>query len=551
MRRSLPLLGLTLGLATACAADPDSSRHESAAGAAVQAMMGGADSNPTQAIDPLAQQRALLDSVLAMPSLPGAPGFEAHRAELVARAKGEPVVFVRTPRSASSMEGSADPEMAGLMGATEQYGAVRQALKRHAGRHARLREMLLREGYLYSENPDQAFALLSLVGPQHLFEEDEIWIHRGEQVMHAKRSRSGYVFTDGPHAGEKASLMHLDRVGTGPVPAALHRDLRSLKYRLHFDEARVEHMTESRLVMRLRYGEHWVRSVVRSVDARLELEAELVEPELRPEVDVARQQSAERQASLQSLREAMAQQVTERLPFDEPKTEFDQEDGTLRNLWRGAYLAGHKQFEYNWDTYRVFSADGVPMVPQVCIDFIVDTFERASGTWWNSASAAPGRQIGGLDLRELAGAKLRRNEYFVTFAREHSEWFDVLELAPEQRVAMGNKSKFFAKLSEQVDDFQSGDVVLIHGYTPWDDERPHSHAFMIYETDPITRMPILIAGNAGPANLWSMETEARRAPLRSIRYRVRPKQEWLSEVLLPPVARDEPLPLLRRPRSGG
>jgi hypothetical protein len=539
------LLGLFLA---ACAGGSSPSRAHPEAGVLPE-RASRRESSLSAPVDPPAPKRELLERVLLTPALPGAPGFEARRSELVARAKGEPVVFVRTPALARSSDGKDDAELDAFRATSHHYGAVSQALRRHAGQYARLREMMLREGYLYAEDPDRAFALLSLVGPQHLFEEQEIWIHRGEQLMHARRKGSHYVYVDGPHAGDHATLMHLDRVGTGPVPPALHRDLRSLRYRLHFDQAHVVHLTEDYLVLELRYGEHWITSVVRADGARPELVAELVSPGIRAEVEAARARNIARQASHQSLREAIGDQVAEKLPFDEPKTELGQEDGTLRDLWRLAYLAGHRQYDYNLDTYRVFTEDGAPKVPQVCIDFIVDTFERASGTWWNDASGQPERQVGGLDLREFGRAQLRRTDYFVTFARQHADWFEVRELSESEQVEMGNKRRFFAALARHVDDYQSGDVVLIRGMTPWDEEQPHTHAFMIYETDPITRIPILVAGNAGPANLWSWETEARRTPLRTVRFRVRPRQNWLGRTLLPPVARDVPPPLVPRART--
>ncbi len=487
-----------------------------------------------------------VERVLSTPGLPGAPGFEARRAELVARAKGEPVLFVRTPRYASELRGIEDPELERFSKARGHYGAVARLLERHAGNYAQLRALLLREGYLYSENPNGAFALLSQVGPQHLFGDPEIWIQRGERLMHAERRGSAYVYTDGPHQGEGATLVHLDRIGTGTVPPALHRDLRSLKYRLHFDEARVAHITETHLVLQLRYGEEWVTSLARAEGARLELEAELVEPERRPQVEAAKAANAAHQAALQRLRQAMADQVSERLPFDEPKTELGQEDGRLRGVWRGAYLAGHREYRYNEDTYRVFSSAGAPLVPQVCIDFVVDTFERASGTWWNPAPAPRQRQVGALDWRETVATNLRRTDSFIAFAREQRDGFEVLEVPKAQQIRMGEAPRFFGDLARRVDDFQAGDIVLVRGFTPWDEEEQHSHAFVIYETDPLTRMPILVAGNAGPANLWSWETEARRTPRRTVRYRIRPKAAWLSRVVQAPTERDEPPLLLRR-----
>jgi hypothetical protein len=144
---------------------------------------------------------------------------------------------------------------------------------------------------------------------------------------------------------------------------------------------------------------------------------------------------------------------------------------------------------------------------------------------------------------------MRRTQSFVKFAQEHDEWFDVLELDDEERIAMGDKDRFFRNLAERSEDFQAGDVVLVHGMTPWDEEKAHSHIMFIYETDPMTGVPILVAGNAGPANLWSWETEARRTPARSIRQRIRPRTDGLDAHLLAPRSELVAAELLPLPRQ--
>src|SRR5690606_11641206 len=85
---------------------------------------------------------------------------------------------------------------------------------------------------------------------------------------------------------------------------------------------------------------------------------------------------------LTRLREVIYEQIAEGLPFDEPKTEYGQQDGKLRQEWLWAYRRGDSRFVFNEDQYHVFDARGRPRVPQVCIDFIRDTYERASGSWY-------------------------------------------------------------------------------------------------------------------------------------------------------------------------
>src|SRR5262249_27967011 len=149
---------------------------------------------------------------------------------------------------------------------------------------------------------------------------------------------------------------------------------------------------------------------------------------------------------LEPLRAVIREQVDESLPFDEPKTEDGQQDGKLRPEWRTAYLQGRSQYEFNGDQYWVFDRNGRPHVPQVCIDFIADTFERTSGTWWRSRNELRERVVGRLNLDSLALENKRSVEQFIAFATAHPEWFDVYTPPPEQRVPLRNREKFFAAL---------------------------------------------------------------------------------------------------------
>ncbi len=73
-----------------------------------------------------------------------------------------------------------------------------------------------------------------------------------------------------------------------------------------------------------------------------------------------------------------------------------------------------------------------------------------------------------------------------------------------------------------------GDIVVLRGRAKWDEYAVvHTHTFFIYESDPVTGVPILIAGNAGRPRLLTWDTEMERAPRRSIRHRIRPNTEWL------------------------
>jgi hypothetical protein len=487
-----------------------------------------------------AQLRAYQDAelkikaALATADLGGAVGFEKHRAAMVARAKSEPVVFVRTPQVEEVPEG-VESLRAAFESTDFPWKELKQLRSRFERRPELARQILLREGYLYTEKADHAFTLVSQIKPKHLFAEERIWVHRGPWLMHAVRGEEGdYTFLDGPEQGKKVRLLHLDRVGSGEqVPKPLHRDFRGLRYRLFFERARITHLAEEQIVADLRYGRHWVPTLLKSDGARLDLVAEMIPPEHAAEIAETRALLERKARAVSLLRDAMRAQIDEGLPFDEPKTEEGQQDGTLRRLWRSAYFGGRTAFSFNEDRYPVFDEEGRARVPQVCIDFMVDTFQRASGSWWQPKSAPTReRTQGKLDLKEFEkDDQLRRTNGFLSFAREHEAWFDVLTFPKTVRLQLGYKPTFFRWLEKQADHFEPGDIVFIRGFTPWDEAEEHSHTFFIYESDPLTGVPIAIAGNAGPANLWSWETEARRTPNRTVRDRVRPKIEWLESFL--------------------
>jgi hypothetical protein len=207
-------------------------------------------------------------------------------------------------------------------------------------------------------------------------------------------------------------------------------------------------------------------------------------------------------------------------------------------------------FAYNGDRYEVYDPDGRPLTPQVCVDYLTDTLERASGTWFRGRRELPGREVGKLDFDrfdEVDRSLLRQVPYFVDFARLKADMFDVYDVPPQDHyINMGNAERFYGHLVRNADRFANGDIVVIRGKTPWDRRKQHYHSFFIYESDPVTGIPLVVSGNAGKPSLRSWETEARRTPKRSIRHRLRPKTEWLESILSqsPP---ERPLPLAKGP----
>lgn len=543
LRRSSPLRWVALGAALAAVgafgffkslgADgsdvhiPEAAAHTEPRPDAEEAAQAAAARERRECLDRAAKLRAQAPSS-------GTPALDTNRVELLLRTKLEPVIFTRPPEYEAAVSGKS--LRAGFQKSKYPSTLLHTLTPAFRIRPELGREVLLRNGYLYAEEPEQAFALVHHVRAEHLYDDERIWIQRGDQTLHAERTKDGkYRYLDGSLRGKEVSLVLFDRIGTGVVPPALHRDLRSLQYRLHFDRMDSLHVTDEHIVADLKYGGTVVPSVIEADGPRLELACEAPPPGADDDLALYRERGARKLRVVQALRQAMREQIDEGLPFDEPYREWGQQDGVLRYKWRDAYFAGKRRFELNGDDYYVYDLQGHPKLPQVCIDFLTDTLERASGTWWAPLGSTPKRIVGGLDFDTLNNPVLRRASAFVEHAHEHPERFDVYDTPPEQQIPFWRKQAFTEYLLKNVEKFTAGDIVLIRGHTNFEKkwERPimHYHSFFIYENDPVSGIPIAIVGNAGVPALRVWNTEMRRTPRRSIWHRIRPQLHWLESLV--------------------
>lgn len=476
-------------------------------------------------------------ALLAMPSLPGAPELEARRAETFARAKADPVLFVRAPVP-KKLHGEAEQRRHALFDASEPVKALYESYPALQRRRDLARELLLSEGYLYAAWPPFASALSNLVRPEDLFHEPILYVQRGAETLRAKlrqdRTGASYTYLDGPEPGARVKLFLYDRVAADPAALAspLHRDVGKLRAELGFEEMKVEHLSEEHVVAELRYGDVFVPTVLQAQGAALSLECESIPPASRARVLAVRDENLSRGRILEKLRAVITEQVEEALPFDEPKTEVGQQDGKLRQQWVWAYRYGRNDFDFNDDKYKVFDGRGRPRVPQVCIDFVTDTLERASGSWYRHRGEPRERIPGRLDFAALGIDNERSVESFIDFAKAHPDAFDVFELPGEERIPYARRAEFFAHLAAHRDRYRPGDIVTIYGMR--DDEKMHYHSFFVYDADPVTGAPSLVAANAGRPRVRPWEAEMQSAPKRSIRARIRPKLPWLTAVMAPP-----------------
>jgi hypothetical protein len=480
---------------------------------------------------------------------PGTPRLDRERSVVLLYAKAEPVLFLREPAAESENRGSeaAQTYRSMLRHTSSPWGVLDKLWPVFSLNPELGRSVLLRDGYLYADRPELAFALVDLVTVQMLFSDRQVWIQRGERLLHAERTKAGrYVFTDGAERGQRVKLLLFDRLGTGAPPAPIHRDFRALRAELGFDRVEVKSLGARQIVATLHYGALSVPSVLEAHGAHLALVCEAPAPGTEDNLAAFRAERLRHERALGPLRKAILAGVGEGLPFDEPLTEYGQQDGKLRYQWLAAYQAGRNDYEFQGDKYYVFSAAGRPLVPEVCVDFVFDSFERASGTWWRPRGEPRERVVGRLDFTTLPDEKRRRATSFIEYAEQHRDAFDVYTLPESERVPFKFGKRLSDYLVANAASFQPGDVVLIRGYAPWDKAwKPkvmHFHSFFVYENDPVSGMPIALAGNPGRPLLQTWQFEAFRTPDRSIWYRIRPRLDWLERSLQIPDESGTPTP---------
>jgi hypothetical protein len=478
---------------------------------------------------------ALIERLAREPALPGSVvngGFA--RAFLLGRARAEPVVFMRAPVfDAPRASPEARAIRADLAADPHPAQSFERALSRVRKHPELAREVFLTEGYLYTESPELAALYVNYLALGLLFREPELRLARGRERWTLVRHDGDYAYKDGPDRGQRASLLLFDRVflpGVEPGPA-LHLDVRTAATQSFADEIRLDRLTADGAVVAVRFGKDWLPAALTRTENGLEFGCESVPFALGETVARARSFAKRRVRVADVLARVVASEVDEGLPFDEPKTEEGQQDGQLRPAWRRAYLDGRDRYTFNDDQYWVFDGRGRPHVPQVCIDFVMDTLERSSGGWFRGRGERRELTAGKLNFDTFSLDNRRSVETFVNFTAAHPEWFEVTETPPEARIAFREREPFFADIFAHRDEYRPFDIVTIFGLRS--DGKLHSHSFFVADRDPVTGMPIAVAANAGRPRVRSWENELENAPGRAIRAHIRPKLAWLEATVLP------------------
>ena len=479
--------------------------------------------------------RARVKEIASQPAREGAPGFEAKRVAILGRARGEPMVLTRAPKAVDPKSLGDEAIRSMDLFAKERAGSrVLSLVKRHRADKPLLRSLLLREGYAYTEEVADALAIAADVKLPDLFDEPTIYLQRASITHKLKRGGTTkepvYTFDGGPFAGMNADLLFGDRVALTSAELAdpLHRDLNGLVDEIGFDRAKIVHMTERAMVADLRFGDRTARALLATDGPEVHLACLAEDAETRAAIDAYRKEHAPRRRALIALHDAVTTIVSELVRFDRPHNEKSPDkDGQMRPVWLTAYLQGRASYGFEGGSYPVFDAQGRAWPPEVCVDFVLDSFERASGTWFRPKGETLGRTVGRFewasDVRQQRGVI-----GFGNIAEKHPELFEVRRFAGAERIPFAERERFFDFLTKHVDDFHAGDVVAIHGEKK--DNRIHQHAILIERTDPITGFPYALADQMRRPRRRTWEGIMAEAPKRSLLFRLHTKDAVFQSV---------------------
>lgn len=545
--RTLPgLLTILLGVIACERAQPSGSDFDSEAPLDDDSLPRPKPPRPEEPAEiPIAEPscEARISKIQVSPSLPGAPDFEKNRALILMRAKAEPVLFLREPKPTTELSRGIAAHQKRLLGPAAReasYGLVR-AFRGHPDE---LRQLFLREGYLYITDSSAARDLGATLTLEDLFVEPKLRLERGAQQFLIVKEKGKYLYDSGLAKGQRAQILMFDRVwidGANLGPA-LHIELREPYERASMDQLRVMRLTTEGLWAQVRYDTEWVDAVFQLEAPHMSLLCEKVAIQDMARIGRAKDRAYHHAAVVRQLQRAIVAQVAAGLPFDEPRSEVGQQDGELRSRWEDAYFGGAERYTFNDDKYSVFDSRGQPLTPQVCIDFVTETFERASGMHYAPRGEKPEKVRGALDFDEMLSGQRRRELALRAYARDNPQYFSLIDYSQNEIVKFERGIEFFRNLIDHESDFDTGDIIVIRGRAAWDFyENVHSHTFFIYETDPITGVPILIAGNSGKPRILTWDAEMQRAPKRGIHHRIRPNMDWLyDQVVLHEPATEEP-----------
>ncbi|MBN1947112.1 MAG: hypothetical protein JW797_15660 [Bradymonadales bacterium] len=401
-----------------------------------------------------------------------------------------------------------------------QLQAAWQQITSREGR----RHLLLRDGYLYVEDPVTADWVVRRIELKDLFDQPTIVLSRGSNRFILERGRDGrYYHTDPGYDRYRARLVAIDRVGTeeelGPDPSY---NLNFLRRRFGLQRIGIGPETGAGRAGQVVFldGSRFPARVVRA-HRGISLVGVVAEP---ARLDDTLAHSGQIAEAVYGLVDNIEQMVRENLFFDEPANEVGQQDGIMRHAFNEAYSMGALQYTVNGVTYDIYDDLGRPRPPQVCIDYLTDAVERYAGSWWPPLSAGATRRTQGrIDFRDYM--TYRQVRLLVKLAEDLPWVASLFSFGSSVQIPFGDRGAFFRNLWNHRDLFRIADMVVIYGLKA--DGRYHYHSFYVHDTDPIQGFPITLSDQAGHARIGSWINIMSNAPRRSIRHRVRWNPYWI------------------------
>ncbi len=427
-----------------------------------------------------------------------------------------PVIYLAKPRK------SENQETAQLRVALEKSGRVRKHIRALAknlrGNKPLLREVFLRQGYLFEDRPNIAREVVRELMLTDLFDAPILYIYRDGRVHQLSRKEDVYL----DESGERAKILLNDRVALDPL---------DLKNPIHIDLGEVRRLTGAQRILPRVVGEReaWLElvfpngekrsSLIEVRDSQTRLVCIAGEPTTLSDVLERAEFFWKQHRKIVWAAELM---VAERPRFDEPKDEAEdvQEDGELRTAWSKAYWRRERTFKFREVEYKVFDRRGNPIPPQVCVDFVIDIWNRAGGTWFRPRGKRPGRTAGSVDLWSISGLSRRYIPSILAFAAEADTPLERYDIPRRDWIPLKKRRRFADTLAKHTAALREGDALIIHGLREQDMEE-HFHAALVLATDPLTGMPMVLGDNQGWPRIGSLYGVMRAAPRRSVKHRLR------------------------------
>ncbi len=435
---------------------------------------------------------------------------------VIVRTRVVPVVYLSWPEATRSERAA---QVRSDLEASRRPGkAIRSFLKSRGRDRALVREVFLSQGYLFEEDPSFARAVVLEVSLVNLFDEEVIYRNRGSRIEQLRRVGRGYL----DESGQRASLLLNDRVAASreELTRPLHLDLDEVRQQTGALRTIPTALEGSTIALELIFPNGEDRP------ALVELDDDSVTVScIGGDASTLEATLAEAQRFWEHhdrVTETAHRIVREQPRFDEPLDEPEgvQEDGQLRLAWREAYLRGYSFFKFREVEYSVFDESGNPTPPQVCVDFIMDTWERATGTWYRPEGESPERVSGRVDFSDFPGFHRRSIANILEYTEREEGPIERYDIPANDRVQLRREVEFARALARQADEIREGDALIIHGLR-LQDMRLHYHSVLVLRTDPLTGVPMVVADNQGRPRVGSVVTAMRAAPLRAIKYRLR------------------------------